>query len=413
MDRQPLKLGQLPVEILAEIVHHVDREKDLLSLCRVSRLFSHLAERDLYANVHVRLCPNAARLRLALRSRPERLKFVRNAWLHSMNSTKIKGFWTSYMFCPLLAACQNLETLELASKHAHQSDLMTMDMETLHDDLLYYQHDLYDMFSRIGLHTPRSERVLPALTTLRLHFQKLGYRPEWELGSSLVHIFFSPTLREISLVRCTLVQDDSTLLESMQLDQFQRATPLETLRLWYCIPRADVLQSIFSLPRRLKCFQLEPYIGSRPPITQSEIFRDLEAWTNVFMQQKDSLEEMVLLADTSALESPNGCLDLRAMEKVNLFAGDIFQTDRESVKINDAKVLSSPGYYRMLDETCPAWDQWTEVDEDLLRFERLERQEFQYDITRSPEVGRIYDISDLDDMLFEDDFDGMDEDDWM
>ncbi|GME25189.1 uncharacterized protein LTHEOB_12980 [Neofusicoccum parvum] len=282
MDRQPLKLGQLPVEILAEIVHHVDREKDLLSLCRVSRLFSHLAERDLYANVHVRLCPNAARLRLALRSRPERLKFVRNAWLHSMNSTKIKGFWTSYMFCPLLAACQNLETLELASKHAHQSDLMSMDMETLHDDLLYYQHDL-----------------------------------------------------------------------------------------------------------------------------------DLDAWTNVFMQQKDSLEEMVLLADTSALESPNGCLDLRAMEKVNLFAGDIFQTDRESVKINVAKVLSSPGYYRMLDETCPAWDQWTEVDEDLLRFERLERQEFQYDITRSPEVGRIYDISDLDDMLFEDDFDGMDEDDWM
>lgn len=139
------------------------------------------------------------------------------------------------------------------------------------------------------------------------------------------------------------------------------------------IVRVDVLQKLMSLPRRLKLFHLEPFLGldHSAPNLALECFSDLDALTDLLMLQEDALEEIVLLPEVSVLESSKGCLDMRKMEKLRSLKGDVFVCGCKNVRIpaNPSHVQTTVEFYKYLFSTRPDWDRWRSNDRELVRFD--------------------------------------------
>ncbi|KAF4534203.1 uncharacterized protein LTHEOB_12980 [Lasiodiplodia theobromae] len=367
MSRPTRTLAQLPPEILDLILQHVKDVKDVRSCCCVSRLFNDVAERVLYRIVNISSHDKAKRFALALRLRPGRRNHVHNVSIDSSrtgNSFASPPFsWTSMMLCPLLIDCPNLEKLNLASHYCYQEHITSFIYLKV-DDVLYHQLDLFDMLRRASLRTPPAERIHTKLTTLRLYFRMLTGWPEWALGSDLLHMFLSPTLREISLHGCDLTTN-TAIPDALHYAAFQKSTPLEVLRLRHSFASVEVLHKILSIPRRLKCFLLEIDNELVDPKTPSP-FSDLESWTRLFAQHKDSLEEIVLLVNEDTLDQSDGCLDLRGMERMRLLVGSVLWNGKKNTKWPPGTTtMRSPEYYKMLDETRPEWAQWIEHQDDM------------------------------------------------
>ncbi|EKG17137.1 hypothetical protein MPH_05651 [Macrophomina phaseolina MS6] len=266
----------------------------------------------------------------------------------------------------------------MASLSVHASQIPRKDPFEA-DELLNSQYSFFDAIQMTVVGTPLKERVLTKLTVLRLCFQSEGDgRTGWGVGPELMHIFLSPTLRDISLHRCRLDLCDPETLDLLKYQNFQRSTLLETLRLMYSAADNRVLRKLLSLPRQLKLFHFEPYLGASDEARKSAStsFSDLRALQNLLMQQKHSLQEILLLADKTALESCTGCLDLRYMEKLCSVAGDVFAQDDQAVKLPTAvhRPQNTIDFYTELEKARPDWSHWVKLDEDLLRYQ-FEKEE--------------------------------------
>lgn len=374
MEARRLELDRLPLELLSEIARHLGSES-LLSLCLASRLLNHVAERELYAHVDIIRCRAAERFSSALWSRPDRRRLVRTACINSTADERRTSdrTWSSWVLCPQLMTCRNLEKLEMASVHVSASEVPRRDPFEC-DNMLCRQHNFFDTLRNSALHTPPQDRILNKLSILHLYFESNeDGRPEWGVGPELMSIFLSPTLREIWLHRCRFVPRDNETLSDLHYHTFRRETPLETLRLMNSIVRVDVLQKLMSLPRRLKLFHLEPFLGldHSAPNLALECFSDLDALTDLLMLQEDALEEIVLLPEVSVLESSKGCLDMRKMEKLRSLKGDVFVCGCKNVRIpaNPSHVQTTVEFYKYLFSTRPDWDRWRSNDRELVRFD--------------------------------------------
>ncbi|KAL1620710.1 hypothetical protein SLS54_006066 [Diplodia seriata] len=291
------------------------------------------------------------------------------------------------MICPTLVTCPNLEELSLASHYCREESIPAVSM-TISDEIQYHKYDFFDMVRQASLHTPPPERVLTKLTTLRLHFKPIG-TPEhrWEPGPELLHVFLSPTLRDITLHRCSL-ENVSASLDEIQCAAFKKSTPLETLRLqdsWISVP---VLRRILSLPRRLKTFFLNDGLSMSP-----SIFSSVDDWTEMLSQQKDSLEEITILGTADDWNHFDGVLDLRGMARLRLLAGCFAELDEDNIKcLPHVKTMQEGGYDAMLRKTLPEWLFWIS-DADVVDATEGHSQWLHHD-------DDIY--SDLDDMDMDD-----------
>ncbi|KAL1638981.1 hypothetical protein SLS58_008439 [Diplodia intermedia] len=297
----------------------------------------------------------------------------------------LDSYWTSMMICPPLVTCPNLEELNLGSHYYHEESLPAIDA-SISDEVQYHMYDLFDMLRQASLHTPPPERVLTKLTTLRLHFKPIGIlKHRWEPGPELLHVFLSPTLRDISLHRCSL-ENVSTSLDDIQCAAFNKSTPLESLRLQDSWISVHVLRRILALPCRLKTFFLNDECRMGPTI-----FSSVDDWTEMLSQQKDSLEEIVILG-TAKWNHFNGPLDLRGMARLRLLAGWIFNADEDKIKrLPHVKTMRPSQYEGMLERTRPEWAFWIS-DDEVVAAEQGHSEWFHHD--------DIY--SDVDDMDMDD-----------
>lgn len=206
-----------------------------------------------------------------------------------------------------------------------------------------------------GLCTPEPRRVFRCLTILRIDLTSpsnfFNLNPE-SLQCDMVHVFVSPTLREITLRDATLTQLTTSYLNQMRYENFTRETPLQVLRLPNCYVDANTLKLLLTLPRALEVFHLQP--GSDTDRSRSVVLRSLACWMDVFMLQQHTLEEIAILTQKPSgfAEEVGGPLDLRAMPALSKVAGDVFREFPEKLKRPDhAEVVGSAEYKRSLADT--------------------------------------------------------------
>jgi hypothetical protein len=298
-------LGDLPQELVVQILEMLATSRDLAAMCLVSRRMNSIADAVLHKSILFDKPKHHLTFSESLITRPRRGSLIVNVRLEypseELSELELARLDDNHnrvdRLSHAIATMSNLEDLVVSVPASLCRGIGTVfngpfDLACLKSCESYLQQQLNISNARLG--------------DLYYQCEDGGY---WDLQGN-IHIFSHPTLESLTIRRAKLDQRGFESLEKPEM------TALKELHLIECDINDDALSDILLHPEALKEFSITQKETPFPPLEESP--DDIEDYILALQSAQHSLETITIDFPTLGAENPLRLRDFEVLRELQL-----------------------------------------------------------------------------------------------